>query len=51
LQVSSDWAGLATALANDQADIAWMGPWGYMLANYAGVARPMIRHHQEMRSR
>jgi phosphonate transport system substrate-binding protein len=36
VQVSSDWAGLATALANDQADIAWMGPWGYTLANYAG---------------
>lgn len=39
VQVSSDWAGLATALANDQADIAWMGPWGYMLANYAGGAQ------------
>jgi phosphonate transport system substrate-binding protein len=36
VQVSSDWAGLATALANDQADIAWMGPWGYVLANHAG---------------
>jgi phosphonate transport system substrate-binding protein len=39
LQVSSDWAGLATALANDQADIAWMGPWGYVLANHAGGAQ------------
>ena len=38
VQVSSDWAGLATALANDQADIAWMGPWGYVLANHAGGA-------------
>jgi phosphonate transport system substrate-binding protein len=39
LQVSSDWAGLATALANDQADIAWMGPWGYVLANHTGGAQ------------
>jgi phosphonate transport system substrate-binding protein len=36
VQVSSDWAGIATALANNQADIAWMGPWGYVLANHAG---------------
>ena len=39
MQVSSDWAGIATALANDQADIAWMGPWGYVLANHAGGAQ------------
>jgi phosphonate transport system substrate-binding protein len=39
VQVSSDWAGLATALANNQADIAWMGPWGYVLANHAGGAQ------------
>jgi phosphonate transport system substrate-binding protein len=39
VQVSSDWAGIATALANDQADIAWMGPWGYVLANHAGGAQ------------
>jgi phosphonate transport system substrate-binding protein len=30
---------LAVALANDQADIAWMGPWGYVLANNEGGAQ------------
>jgi len=39
LQATSDWAGVATALASDQADIAWMGPWGYVLANNAGGAQ------------
>lgn len=38
LVVTNDWAGIATALANGQADIAWMGPWGYVLAkNEAGA--------------
>ena len=32
LQVANDWAGIATALANEQIDIAQMGPWGYVLA-------------------
>ncbi|MDP2354998.1 MAG: phosphate/phosphite/phosphonate ABC transporter substrate-binding protein [Beijerinckiaceae bacterium] len=31
--VTTDWAGIAIALANNQADVAWMGPWGYVLAN------------------
>jgi phosphonate transport system substrate-binding protein len=39
IQVTTDWAGLAVALANDQADIAWMGPWGYVLANNEGGAQ------------
>jgi phosphonate transport system substrate-binding protein len=39
LQATNDWAGVATALASDQADIAWMGPWGYVLANNAGGAQ------------
>jgi phosphonate transport system substrate-binding protein len=39
VQVTTDWAGVATALANDQADIAWAGPWGYVLANHAGGAQ------------
>ena len=39
VQASTDWAGVATALANDQADIAWAGPWGYVLANHAGGAQ------------
>jgi len=32
LMVTTDWAGIAVALANDQVDCAWMGPWGYVLA-------------------
>lgn len=38
LVVTNDWAGIATALANGQADVAWMGPWGYVLANTEGGA-------------
>jgi phosphonate transport system substrate-binding protein len=41
LQATTDWAGVATALATDQADVAWMGPWGYVLANNAGGAQPI----------
>jgi phosphonate transport system substrate-binding protein len=37
--VTTDWAGIAIALANNQADIAWMGPWGYVLANQEGNAQ------------
>ena len=36
LVVTTDWAGIAVALANKQVDIAWMGPWGYVLANNEG---------------
>ncbi len=32
LIVTTDWAGIAVALANSQVDCAWMGPWGYVLA-------------------
>jgi len=32
LTVTTDWAGIAVALANGQVDVAWMGPWGYVLA-------------------
>ena len=32
LTVTTDWAGIAVALANNQVDCAWMGPWGYVLA-------------------
>ena len=39
LAVTTDWAGIAIALANAQADIAWMGPWGYVLANNEGNAQ------------
>lgn len=39
LTVTTDWAGIAVALANNQADVAWMGPWGYVLAKDRGGAR------------
>jgi phosphonate transport system substrate-binding protein len=32
LAVTTDWAGIAVALGSGQADCAWMGPWGYVLA-------------------
>lgn len=39
LVVTTDWAGIAIALANKQVDVAWMGPWGYVLANSEGGAQ------------
>jgi phosphonate transport system substrate-binding protein len=39
LVVTNDWAGIAVALANEQVDVAWMGPWGYVLANAEGGAQ------------
>lgn len=39
LTVTTDWAGIAVALANDHTDVAWMGPWGYVLANAEGGAQ------------
>lgn len=33
LTATTDWAGIAVALANEQVDVAWMGPFGYVLAN------------------
>lgn len=33
LAVSGDWAGLAVAMGSGQLDAAWMGPWGYVIAN------------------
>lgn len=38
LAVTTDWAGIAVALASKQSDIAWMGPWGYVLARAEGGA-------------
>ena len=35
LAVSGDWAGLAVAMGSGQLDAAWMGPWGYVIANNA----------------
>ena len=39
LAVTTDWAGLAVAMGSGNLDIAWMGPWGYMLANAASGCR------------
>ena len=35
LVVTTDWAGMAVAMGSGQLDIAWMGPWGYIIANNA----------------
>lgn len=32
LTVTTDFAGISVALASDQVDCAWLGPWGYVLA-------------------
>lgn len=39
LDVTTDFAGIAVALANGQVDLAWMGPYGYVLANNDSDAR------------
>jgi phosphonate transport system substrate-binding protein len=41
ITVANDWAGIATAIANDQIDVAQMGPWGYVLAKNVAGARPI----------
>ena len=41
LTVANDWAGIATALSNEQVDLSQMGPWGYVLAKNSGGARPI----------
>lgn len=33
LVVTTDWAGMAVAMGSGNLDVAWMGPWGYILAN------------------
>jgi len=38
LEVSSDYAGLAISLASGKTDLAWMGPFGYVLASDKGGA-------------
>ena len=35
LVVTTDWAGMAVAMGSGQLDVAWMGPWGYVLARKA----------------
>lgn len=33
LFATTDWAGMAVAMASGNLDLAWMGPWGYIIAN------------------
>jgi len=33
LFATTDWAGMAVAMGSGQLDVAWMGPWGYIIAN------------------
>jgi phosphonate transport system substrate-binding protein len=35
LVATTDWAGMAVAMGSGQLDVAWMGPWGYVIANNA----------------
>ena len=35
LTATADWAGMAVAMGSGQLDLAWMGPWGYIIANNA----------------
>lgn len=30
---TTDWAGMAVAMGSGELDLAWMGPWGYIIAN------------------
>lgn len=39
LTATTDWAGISVAMRNDQIDLAWMGPFGYVLANSEGGAK------------
>jgi phosphonate transport system substrate-binding protein len=35
VSATTDWAGMAVAMGSGQLDVAWMGPWGYIIANNA----------------
>lgn len=35
LMATDSWAGISVAMISEQLDVAWMGPWGYVLANDA----------------
>jgi phosphonate transport system substrate-binding protein len=35
LSTTTDWAGMAVAMGSGELDVAWMGPWGYIIANSA----------------
>ncbi|HEY7066624.1 MAG TPA: phosphate/phosphite/phosphonate ABC transporter substrate-binding protein [Chloroflexota bacterium] len=33
LVATTDWAGISVAMSGGQVDVAWMGPWGYVLSH------------------
>ncbi|MDZ4770526.1 MAG: phosphate/phosphite/phosphonate ABC transporter substrate-binding protein [Chloroflexota bacterium] len=35
VSATDSWAGISVAMISEQLDVAWMGPWGYVLANDA----------------
>jgi phosphonate transport system substrate-binding protein len=37
LEATTDWAGIAVAMASGQVDVGWMGPWGYVIAHNQGA--------------
>ena len=39
LTATTEWAGISVAMRNDQLDMAWMGPFGYVLAEKEAGAR------------
>ncbi|MEJ7782667.1 MAG: phosphate/phosphite/phosphonate ABC transporter substrate-binding protein [Solirubrobacteraceae bacterium] len=39
LTATTEWAGISVAMRNDQLDMAWMGPFGYVLAEEEAGAR------------
>ncbi len=39
LTATTEWAGISVAMRNDQIDLAWMGPFGYVLANSEAQAK------------
>lgn len=41
LVATSDWAGISVALASNQVDVAFVGPWGYVLAKREGRVVPL----------
>jgi phosphonate transport system substrate-binding protein len=41
LTATTDWAGMAVAMDNDQLDLAWMGPFGYVLAENTDAAEAL----------
>lgn len=41
LTTVTEWSGVIVALTTKRVDVAWMGPWSYVLANKEGGAEPI----------